>query len=164
MADTVLSNRTRSRSAPLPGAAAMAAGDSASAESSADHDKGVTLRRRLHPAQRQLLLAAFGVIVGSFLPWVTVNMGLTYSGFAGAGLYTFYLGVFGIAGGLVPRRRMAAVQGAIVALGAIGLPLWQLLHLVGRVGFGGWLPGAGLIVVLASGVLAGLSTWQLVRN
>jgi hypothetical protein len=138
----------------------MAAGDSASAEQT----NGPRLRRRLHPAQRQLLFAAFGVIVGSFLPWVTVNMGLSYSGFAGAGLYTFYLGIFGIAGGLVPRRRMAAVQGGIVALGAVGLPLWQLLHLVSRVGFGGWLPGAGLIMVLASGVLAGLSTWQLVRN
>lgn len=120
-------------------------------------------RRRLHPAQRQLLVAAFGVIVGSFLPWVTVNTGLSYGGFAGAGLYTFYLGVLGIAGGLVPRRRLAVVQGGIVALGAVGLPLWQLLHLISRVGFGGWLPGAGLIMVLASGLLAGLSTWQLIR-
>jgi hypothetical protein len=164
MAGTVVSNPTRSRMAALSGANAMAAGDSASAGPTAEQTNGPRPRRRLHPAQRQLLFAAFGVIVGSFLPWVTINMGLSYSGFAGAGLYTFYLGIFGIAAGLVPRRRMAAVQGGIVALGAVGLPLWQLLHLVSRVGLGGWLPGAGLIMVLASGVLAGLSTWQLVRS
>ena len=142
----------------------MSADGSTSSEPAAEGADHPRMRRRLHPAQRQLLVAAFGVIVGSFLPWVTVNMGLSYGGFAGAGLYTFYLGVLGIAGGLVPQRRLAAVQGGIVALGAVGLPLWQLLHLIARVGFGGWLPGAGLIVVLASGFLAGLSTWQLVRT
>lgn len=166
MADTTLTNptssHTTSRTTRLTDHAVMTS-RSASSEPPADQGERQPTRRRLHPAQRQLLFASFGVIVGSFLPWVTTTMGLSYSGFAGAGLYTFYLGVFGVAGGLVPRPRLAALQGGIVAVSAVGLPLWQLLHLIARVGVGGWLPGAGLVVVLASGLLAGLSSWQLLR-
>ena len=121
----------------------------------------VRVGRRLHPAQRMLLFASAGVIVGSFLPWVTVNMGATFGGFAGAGLYTFYVGVLGLAGGLVPMRWPAIVQGAVMAAVAIALPVWQVVRLLSKVGVSGWVPGTGLIVVFVSGLLAALATFRI---
>lgn len=121
-------------------------------------------RARLHPAQKLLLVAAAGVIVGSFLPWVSLNMGATFGGFAGAGLYTFYVGAIGVGGGLVPVRNLAIVQGLIVGLVAVGLPVWQIVRLLRLVGLSGWFPGTGLIVVLASGCLALLATYRIWRD
>lgn len=122
------------------------------------------VRTRLHPAQRLLLVAAAGVIVGSFMPWVSLNMGAAFGGFAGAGLYTFYVGVLGIGGGLVPVRALAIGQGLIVGLVAVGLPVWQIVRLLRLVGLSGWFPGTGLIVVLASGCLALLATYRIWRD
>lgn len=121
-------------------------------------------RGRLHPAQKLLLAAAAGVIVGSFMPWVSLNMGAEFSGFAGAGVYTFYVGVLGIGGGLVPARPLAIGQGLIVGLVAVGLPVWQVGRLLRLVGLSGWFPGAGLIVVFASGCLALLATYRIWRD
>lgn len=113
-----------------------------------------------HLGQGLLVVASAGVIVGSFLPWVQTGIG-SYGGFAGAGIYTFYVGVLGLAGGLVPSRTLAMAQGAIVAAVAVGLAGWQILRLLSKVGLSGWTPGIGLMMVLASGIVAGRAAWLL---
>ncbi len=47
---------------------------------------------------------------------------------------------------------------------AVGLPVWQLVHLYRLVGFGGWLPGMGLLLVLAGGVLAARAALRMTRS
>lgn len=102
------------------------------------------------------------VVVGSFMPWVDTAVG-TVSGARGPGLWTFYAAMLGLAGALVPSRRLAATQGAVLAGTAVALPTWQLVHLLGLVGLGGWVPGPGLVLVLGGGVLAGSAAWRLWR-
>lgn len=116
--------------------------------------------RRLLPAQRLLLLASAGVIIGSFLPWIDTGLGV-YRGFAGGGIFTFYAGVLGLAGGLVPSRQLATIQGLVMSLVAIGVPLWQLGRLLSKVGFSGWSPGMGLVLVLGSGLYGLRAVWLL---
>lgn len=113
-----------------------------------------------HPDQRLLLLASAGVIVGSFLPWIQTGLG-TYQGFLGAGIYTFYAGVLGLAGALVPSAKLAMIQGAIMAAVAIALPVWQIARLLNLVGFSGWTPGVGLALVLLSGLYSARTVWLM---
>ncbi len=124
-------------------------------------DAAAKPRRRLHPDQKLLLFAAGGVIVGSFMPWVSLSAGTAFGGFAGAGLYTFYAGALGLGGGLVPNRTLAIVQGLIMGLVAVALPVWQVARLIRLVRFSGWFPGAGLIFVFASGCLALLAVYRI---
>ena len=132
-----------------------------SSDNTPSNSAGVPTRRRLHPAQKLLLMAAAGVIVGSFMPWVSLNMGAEFGGFTGAGLYTFYIGVLGLGGGLVPVRVLAVLQGLIMGTVAVALPVWQVVRLLRLVGFSGWFPGTGLIIVFASGCLALLATYRI---
>lgn len=113
------------------------------------------------PDQLPLLLSSLAVTVGSFLPWVVIGGGLQVSGFRGAGLWTFYAGSLGIAGALVRHRRLAAGSAAVGGAVAVGLAVWQVLHLVTRVGFDGWRPGLGLLLVAIGGVIALRSAWRL---
>lgn len=133
---TALLSRQARRTDPRPGAAPATSG------------------------RRLLLFASLGVIVGSFLPWVDTGFG-SYAGFAGAGVYTFYAGVLGFAGALVPVHRLAVVQGAVVAAVAVALPVWQLVRLISLVGVSGWTPGMGLVLVLCCGMAAARATAQL---
>lgn len=119
--------------------------------------------RWVDPRQRMLALLAIGVIVGSFMPWIETALG-TYRGFAGPGQYLFYAGVLGLAAGLVPVRSLAIIQGGLMAVLAIGLPLWQVGRLVSRVGFEAWAPGVGLVLVFGCGVLAARTTVQIARS
>lgn len=119
-------------------------------------------RRWSHPKQRMLALLALGIVVGSFMPWVETMLG-TYRGFAGPGQYLFYAGVLGLGAGLVPVRVLALAQGALMAAVAVVLPLWQILHLATKVGFQGWAPGTGLLLVLGCGVLAARTVTQVAR-
>ncbi len=114
----------------------------------------------VHRAQIPLLLASVGVIVGSFLPWVVTGFG-TYHGVAGPGLWTFYAGIFGVAGGLVPSRVFALVHGVALAAAALALPVWQVQRLITRVGMTGWSPGFGMAIVLVCGAVAAQATWRL---
>lgn len=116
-----------------------------------------------HPRQRMLALLAAGVIVGSFMPWIETGLG-TYRGFAGPGQWLFYAGVLGLGAGLVPVRALALVQGAVMAVAAIALPLWQIGRLVRLVGFQGWSPGLGLMLILGCGVMAVRVTAMLARQ
>lgn len=135
---------------------------STSVDQTTSPDVPVKVRRR-HPAQKLMLVAAAGVIFGSFLPWVQTSVE-TFTGFSGAGVYTFYAGVLGIAAGMVPARIPAMIQGSVMAAAAIGLPLWQILHLYTKVGFEGWMPGMGLLMVMGAGLFAIRSVWQMYKN
>jgi len=120
-------------------------------------------RPRVDPARKMLGGAVLMVVVGSFMPWVDTAVG-EIIGARGAGLWTFYAAMLGLAGALVPSRRIAGVQGAVLAAAAIGLPVWQVVHLLNLVGFEGWMPGPGLVLVLGGGVLSGVAATRLLRN
>lgn len=103
------------------------------------------------------------VMFGSFLPWVHTALG-NLSGAGGPGVWTFYASMLGLAGALLPLRRLAAAQAGILAATATALPLWQLVRIVDTVGFGGWMPGPGMVLVFGGGVLAGVAAAQLLRQ
>ena len=124
--------------------------------------KGVRPRRRVDPAKRRLAGAVAMVAFGSFLPWIDTAVG-SVSGARGAGLWTFYAAMLGLAGALVPMRRVAAVQAAIFAAVALLVPAWQVVHLLNLVGTDGWIPGPGLLLVAGGGVLAAIAAAQLFR-
>lgn len=119
-------------------------------------------RRRVDPAKRRLAGAVAMVLFGSFLPWIDTAVG-SISGARGAGLWTFYAGMLGLAAVLIPLRRVAAVQAAIFAAVAIVLPAWQVVRMLSLVGTGGWFPGPGLVLVFGGGVLAATAAVQLFR-
>jgi hypothetical protein len=102
------------------------------------------------------------VLLGSFLPWIDTAVG-SVSGARGAGLWTFYAAMLGLAGALIPMRRVAAVQAAIFAAVALVLPAWQVVHLLSLIGINGWVPGPGLVLVLGGGVLGATAAAQLFR-
>lgn len=120
-------------------------------------------RRRGDAARPMLAGAVLMVVVGSFLPWVDTALG-TVSGTRGAGLWTFYAAMLGLAAALVPLRRLAIAQASVMALVCVALPVWQVVHLLSLVGTGGWLPGPGLVLVFGGGVLAGSVAWRMVRT
>ena len=124
--------------------------------------KGVRTRRRVDPAKRRLAGAVAMVVFGSFLPWIDTAVG-SVSGARGAGLWTFYAAMLGLAGALVPLRRLAAVQAAIFAAVALLVPAWQVVHLLNLVGTDGWVLGPGLVLVLGGGVLGAAAAAQLFR-
>lgn len=122
----------------------------------------VRTRRRVDPAKRRLSAAVAMVLFGSFLPWVDTAVG-SISGARGAGLWTFYAAMLGLAGALIPMRRVAAVHATIFAAVALIVPAWQVVHLLDLVGTGGWFPGPGLVLVLGGGVLGATAAAQLFR-
>ena len=69
------------------------------------------------------------VLFGSFLPWIDTAVG-SVSGARGAGLWTFYAAMLGLAAALIPMRRVAAVQAMIFAGVALLVPAWQVVHLL----------------------------------
>ncbi|HXV91979.1 MAG TPA: hypothetical protein VD813_01670 [Pseudonocardia sp.] len=110
----------------------------------------------------RLLGAALLILVGAFLPWLATGAG-NVSGVRGAGLWTMYAAVLGLAGAAIRSRQLAALHAAVLAVVAIALPLWQLVHLVSLVGFAGWVPGPGLVMTVGGGVLAGSAALTLFR-
>lgn len=120
----------------------------------------VPTRRRAEPAKRRLGLAVVFVLLGSFVPWVYTPLG-SVSGAQGAGLWTFYAGMLGVAALVLKWRRVCAVQAGIMAAAALALPVWQLVHLLRLVGLGGWMPGPGLVLVFTGGVLGALAAYRL---
>ncbi|MEM9131924.1 MAG: hypothetical protein AAF962_03510 [Actinomycetota bacterium] len=119
-----------------------------------------TSRLWSHPKQRLLLLLAAGIIIGAFLPWLETPVG-TYRAWAGPGQYLFYAGVIGFAGGLVPIRMAAVIQGAIMSAVAITLPVWQILKIFSAVRLDGWVPGIGMILILGCGIMGVRTTLTL---
>jgi hypothetical protein len=119
-------------------------------------------RVRRHPANRRLLVAALLVLVGAFLPWIATGAG-SVSGIRGAGIWTMYVAVLGLAGAAMRSHRLAGLHAAVLAVVALALPLWQVVHLLGLVGLAGWLPGPGLVMTVGGGVLAGGAALTLFR-
>lgn len=113
--------------------------------------------------QKWLLGGSALILIGSFLPWITLGGLATVNGLQTAGLWTFYLGFLGAAGGLVPSRTAAVVQGGVAAAAALALPAWQVLRVVG-LGLDGWQPGIGLLICVAGGSLAARAVVQLVAD
>lgn len=126
---------------------------------------GSRVVRRRAPGQRRLLLASVLLILGGWLPWLYTGVG-PVSGIRGAGLWIFYAGLLALAGALLPGRfsMLALVQAVIVAVPAIVLPVWQLLRVLSLVGTQGWLPGPGLVMTFAGGVLCAIAARDLLRT
>lgn len=120
-------------------------------------------RAPARPGRRRLGLAVGMVMIGSFMPWISTALG-NLSGAGGPGIWTFYASMLGLGGALLPMRRLGAVQAAILSAVAVALPVWQLARVFDIVGFGGWMPGPGLVLVLGGGVLAGAAAVQLYRD
>jgi len=119
------------------------------------------------PGKRLLLGASLMVMLGSFMPWLDTPFGAVL-GVHGAGLWTFYACLLGFAALVVPVRALAIGQAALLAVTAVGLTTWQLVHvlsLVGTAGLGmsGWMPGPGLVLVFGGGVAAGSAAWKMHR-
>jgi hypothetical protein len=110
-----------------------------------------------------LLGASLMILVGAFLPWISTGAG-NVIGVRGAGLWTMYAAFLGLGGAFIRHRRVASAHAGILAVVATVLPVWQLLHMLSRVGFAGWMPGAGLVLTLGGGVLAGFSAVALWRE
>lgn len=103
------------------------------------------------------------ILVGAFLPWLYTPLG-TVTGLRGPGLWTMYAAFIGIAGAILRSPRLAGGHAAVMAAAAILLPLWQLAHLISKVGFGGWMPGVGLVMTLGAGALAATAAVSLFRT
>ncbi|MQA08911.1 MAG: hypothetical protein GEU98_10275 [Pseudonocardiaceae bacterium] len=103
-----------------------------------------------------MLVGGLLAVIGSLLPWVSTPMG-SLSGMAGPGLWTLSAGMLGVAGALLPYRRLALMHAVVPGLAAAALVAWQ----VGQIGYlsattGSWgqlLPGMGLVMVGGGGVL-----------
>lgn len=119
-----------------------------------------TTRRRKMPGQMRLLAASAMILVGAFIPWLYTPLG-NITGMRGPGLWTATVGVLALAGALVPVRVLAILQAVAAAVICVVLPVWQFLRLFNLVGMEGWMPGPGLVLTLAGGVLAGVAAWQL---
>jgi hypothetical protein len=111
--------------------------------------------------QKPLLGASVMVILGAFLPWLYTSAVGPVSALTGAGIWAFYAGMLGFAGAMVPWRVPAMVQAGVMAVAAVGLAVWQLVHMLSLVGTQGWLPGPGLVMVLGGGVLAAAAAHRL---
>jgi hypothetical protein len=122
-----------------------------------------TAQPRRPRESRHLLAAAVMVLVGAFLPWIATGAG-NVAGVRGAGLWTMYAAVLGVAGALIRSPRLAAGHAALLAVVALGLAGWQVVHLLSLVGAGGWMPGPGLVLTIGGGVLAGSAAVGLLRR
>lgn len=120
-------------------------------------------RRPRSRSSRHLLGASVMVLLGAFLPWVYTGAG-TIAGVRGAGLWTMYAAVLGVAGAIIRSYRIAAVHAFVLAAVAVALPAWQVAHLLSKVGFAGWMPGVGIVLTIGGGVLAGFAGLNLWRT
>ena len=114
----------------------------------------VAARRRwpyVGRGQQILLWASVLILVGAFLPWLMTGVGM-FTGMRGAGTWTVFAGAVGVGASLMRSRRLVLAHAIGIAVVAIALPIWQVVHVLGLVGFGGWLPGIGLIMTFAGGI------------
>jgi hypothetical protein len=120
-------------------------------------------RAVVDPQRKRLGLAVLMVVVGSFLPWIDTAVG-AISGARGPGLWTFYAAMLGLAGCLVPRRRIAGVQAAVMGAVCMVLPVWQIWRALDLLGTQGWLPGPGVVLVFGGGVVAAAAARGLLTH
>lgn len=122
----------------------------------------VRTRSRKMPGQMRLLAASLMILLGAFVPWLYTPLG-TITGMRGPGLWTATVAMLALAGALVPAKlRTMAILQALVAAGiSIVLPVWQFVHIFSLVGMSGWMPGPGLLLTFAGGILCAVAAWQL---
>ncbi|MUL43756.1 hypothetical protein FZ103_21750 [Streptomonospora sp. PA3] len=113
-------------------------------------------RRVLHTGSLGMISGGLLMIIGAFTPWVSTPLG-NLSGMAGPGLWVLCAGVLGVAGGLLPYRRIALAHALIPAAAGGALVVWQLARLamlsMEHDSWGKLLPGVGLVIVGAGAVL-----------
>lgn len=124
-------------------------------------------KRILHPGSIPMLIGGILTVVGSVLPWVSTPAG-SLSGLSGPGLWTLCAGFIGIAGALLPYRRVAifhcfAAGGAVAVIAG-----WQLVRLVelsiSTDSWGSMFPGIGLVMAAGGAVLLLRTGYRLVRT
>ena len=122
----------------------------------------VRTRSRKMPGQMRLLAASLMILLGAFVPWLYTPLG-TITGMRGPGLWTATVAMLALAGALVPAKlRLMAILQALVAAGiSIVLPVWQFVHIFSLVGMSVWMPGPGLLLTFAGGILCAVAAWQL---
>jgi hypothetical protein len=122
----------------------------------------VRTRRGKMPGQMRLLAASLMILLGAFVPWLYTPLG-TITGMRGPGLWTATVAMLALAGALVPARLrlLAIVQALAAAAVSVVLPVWQFVHMFSLVGMSGWMPGPGLLLTFAGGILCGVAAWQL---
>ena len=131
--------------------------------SSAPATASTRTRRARVPGKGQLLGATVMVLFGSFMPWLYTALG-SVSGARGAGLWTFYAAILGLAAVLIPHRLTAVIHAAIFSAACVGIIAWQMVHLFTRVGTEGWTLGPGIVLVLGGGILAGVAARNMWRS
>lgn len=114
-------------------------------------------------ASVHLLGGSLMILVGAFLPWLHSGAG-NVLGIRGAGLWTMYAAFLGLAGVILRNPRVVAVHAAVLGVVALGLPVWQLVHVASLVGFEGWMPGAGIVLTIGGGVVATVAAVRLWRD
>lgn len=110
--------------------------------------------------QQMLLWASALITIGAFLPWLMTGVG-TFTGMRGSGSWTVFAGVIGLGASMMRNRRLVLIHAVGIAVVAITLPVWQLVHLIRLVGFQGWMPGIGLLMTLGGGVVIARASLKL---
>lgn len=102
------------------------------------------------------------MMLGSVLPWLWTPLG-TMWGTQGAGLWTLAAGSIAVAGGMWRDPRVGALHGAVGGVAALVLCAWQIARLIGLVGFSGWTPAVGLLLVVVGAGVACRPTLRVAR-
>jgi hypothetical protein len=120
------------------------------------------------PRQALLLFAAFGIFIGSVLPWALV-LGQSLRGSPLAVSWTLWAGLMTIAAALVPWRIAFALSALAGGGTAVALAVWQTARILDRCPFSlDCLPGPGLGLMAAGGgaalYLAGRDAFEALRR
>lgn len=133
---------------------------------SAQHEAMPSVRTRwpfLGRPQAMLAAAALITMVASFLPWLDTALFGSVSGAVAGGLYTFYAGLLAFPGVFWRNPRVVAGHLLLLAVADLAIPGWRLLWALRRLpGLGeAWLPSAGMLLLLISGVVAAVAFAKL---
>lgn len=115
--------------------------------------------------QRVLIFCGLAMFFGSILPWVIIRP-FNFSASALARAWTLWAGLMAMAGG-VARWRPLVLTSAVGAGGVAGyLAFWQGLRIfqdcaVRHIVRFRCVPGPGLLIVLAAGLVALWQAWRL---
>lgn len=105
------------------------------------------------PGQAAFLVAAIVIFAGTALPWALV-LGRLLWGSPGALTWTLSGGFLVLAGAIVRRRALGALSAAGGGAIAVFFALWQTSRILSRCLSLDCLPGPGLGLLLAGGLLA----------
>ncbi|MGH2751542.1 MAG: hypothetical protein ACRDK3_11825 [Actinomycetota bacterium] len=117
----------------------------------------------LGTAQKILLGAGVAMWVGAFLPWLLI-LGQSLRAAPLAVSWALWAGLMTIASASVRWRGIATVSAALGGGGAIYLAAWQTTKLFTVCVSAQCLPGPGLVVLFAAGVLAVAQAVRLFRG